>query len=157
VAQRVVAERVKKPKRPSPATVSATPVISALHYMPQVFENMARPARLERATLCLEGRCSIQLSYGRVPALLDASLPAFGTIHHPCFFCRCKFYEQRNSRRSESIGGLESGHTFARDRRTSISNRPGVARNLAREGGRAPVLAVPRAFGEFHGLTRDKF
>src|SRR5258706_3039387 len=26
---------------------------------------MARPARLERATLCLEGRCSIQLSYGR--------------------------------------------------------------------------------------------
>ena len=27
---------------------------------------MARPARLERATLCLEGRRSIQLSYGRV-------------------------------------------------------------------------------------------
>ena len=27
---------------------------------------MARPARFERATLCLEGRCSIQLSYGRV-------------------------------------------------------------------------------------------
>lgn len=26
---------------------------------------MARPARFERATLCLEGRCSIQLSYGR--------------------------------------------------------------------------------------------
>jgi hypothetical protein len=26
---------------------------------------MARPARIERATLCLEGRCSIQLSYGR--------------------------------------------------------------------------------------------
>ena len=26
---------------------------------------MARPARVERATLCLEGRCSIQLSYGR--------------------------------------------------------------------------------------------
>jgi hypothetical protein len=24
-----------------------------------------RPARFERATLCLEGRCSIQLSYGR--------------------------------------------------------------------------------------------
>lgn len=24
-----------------------------------------RPARLERATLCLEGRCSIHLSYGR--------------------------------------------------------------------------------------------
>ena len=28
-------------------------------------EKMARPARFELATLCLEGRCSIQLSYGR--------------------------------------------------------------------------------------------
>jgi hypothetical protein len=28
--------------------------------------NMARPARLELATLCLEGRRSIQLSYGRI-------------------------------------------------------------------------------------------
>ena len=28
---------------------------------------MARPPRLERGTLCLEGRCSIQLSYGRNP------------------------------------------------------------------------------------------
>ena len=28
-------------------------------------ENMARLARFERATLCLEGRCSIQLSYRR--------------------------------------------------------------------------------------------
>ena len=28
---------------------------------------MARPPRLERGTLCLEGRCSIQLSYGRCP------------------------------------------------------------------------------------------
>jgi hypothetical protein len=30
------------------------------------FNEMARPARLELATLCLEGRRSIQLSYGRV-------------------------------------------------------------------------------------------
>jgi hypothetical protein len=27
---------------------------------------MVGPARFERATLCLEGRCSIQLSYGPV-------------------------------------------------------------------------------------------
>lgn len=26
---------------------------------------MVRPLRFERKTLCLEGRCSIQLSYGR--------------------------------------------------------------------------------------------
>jgi hypothetical protein len=30
---------------------------------------MARPERLELPTLCFEGRCSIQLSYGRVPLL----------------------------------------------------------------------------------------
>jgi hypothetical protein len=30
---------------------------------------MARPARLERATPCLEGMCSIQLSYGRFLSL----------------------------------------------------------------------------------------
>src|SRR5213594_4267003 len=28
-------------------------------------KKMARPPRLERGTLCLEGRCSVQLSYGR--------------------------------------------------------------------------------------------
>lgn len=31
------------------------------------FKNVVRPARVERATPCLEGRCSIQLSYGRKP------------------------------------------------------------------------------------------
>ncbi len=39
---------------------------------------LARPPRLERGTLCLEGRCSIQLSYGRTgdfPALEDAGKP----------------------------------------------------------------------------------
>ena len=43
------------------------------------FENMVKslkrmvgPARFERATLCLEGRCSIQLSYGPVRFILAA-------------------------------------------------------------------------------------
>ena len=36
---------------------------------------VARPARFERATLCLEGRRSIQLSYGR-------SLPNFSHYKH---------------------------------------------------------------------------
>ena len=31
---------------------------------------MARPGRLELPTLCLEGRCSIQLSYGRTTLIL---------------------------------------------------------------------------------------
>ena len=35
---------------------------------PHSIEEMARPARLELATLCLEGRRSIQLSYGRILA-----------------------------------------------------------------------------------------
>jgi hypothetical protein len=47
---------------------------------------VARPARLELATLCLEGRRSIQLSYGR-------SLPNFSYYNHlrynlPCLFDR---------------------------------------------------------------------
>ncbi len=36
---------------------------------------MVRPVRLERTTLCLEGRCSIQLSYGRT-LRRSFSLPA---------------------------------------------------------------------------------
>ena len=38
---------------------------------------MARPPRLERGTLCLEGRCSIQLSYGRTKAYF-ARIPNHG-------------------------------------------------------------------------------
>jgi hypothetical protein len=34
-----------------------------------MWRQMARPAWLEHATLCLEGRCSIQLSYGRFPII----------------------------------------------------------------------------------------
>ena len=35
----------------------------------KVIPSNLRPARFERATLCLEGRCSIRLSYGRTSYL----------------------------------------------------------------------------------------
>jgi hypothetical protein len=34
---------------------------------------VARPGRLELPTLCLEGRCSIQLSYGRIKTKITQS------------------------------------------------------------------------------------
>ena len=37
---------------------------------------MVRPARIERATTCLEGRCSIQLSYGRNQPEIKPGQPA---------------------------------------------------------------------------------
>src|SRR5215470_5637859 len=33
-------------------------------------QKLARPPRFERGTLCLEGRCSIQLSYGRTKLMV---------------------------------------------------------------------------------------
>ena len=36
---------------------------------------MVGPARLERATLCLEGRCSIHLSYGPMKSILAVCSP----------------------------------------------------------------------------------
>jgi hypothetical protein len=48
------------------------------------FHEVARPARLELATLCLEGRRSIQLSYGR-------SLPNFSYCNHLRYSLLCLF------------------------------------------------------------------
>ena len=45
---------------------------------------MARPARLELATPCLEGRRSIQLSYGR-------SLPNFSYYNYLRYSLLCLF------------------------------------------------------------------
>jgi hypothetical protein len=48
-----------------PATVSATVRCCLSKRSLHVIENMARPEGLEPPTLCLEGRRSFQLSYGR--------------------------------------------------------------------------------------------
>ena len=48
---------------------------------------MARPEGFEPPTLCLEGRCSIRLSYGRVVEviLILEHLPTFQKSNPPCF------------------------------------------------------------------------
>ena len=62
------------------------------HAFPQVRARFARPAGLEPATACLEGRCSIQLSYGRPPQ--------FGRSKRTARLCvvRTKRYRRRSSR-----------------------------------------------------------
>ena len=51
-----------------------------------------RLARFERATLCLEGRCSIQLSYRRI---LHALQPAL-LYYHENFFLQVIFYKKED-------------------------------------------------------------
>src|SRR5882672_5862629 len=51
----------------SPFRKAGTVVLIEAMLIPHFRLEMARPPRLERGTLCLEGRCSIQLSYGRTP------------------------------------------------------------------------------------------
>ena len=48
------------------AGVQHSPQVSFAGFFLSSFEKMARLEGLEPPTLCFEGRCSIQLSYGRV-------------------------------------------------------------------------------------------
>lgn len=57
---------------------------------------MVRPARLERATYGLEGRCSIRLSYGRVMEELTGFEPAH------VFSTPSALAEHRNSKSEQS-------------------------------------------------------
>lgn len=79
------------------------------------FSFMARPARLERATRGLEGRCSIQLSYGRKEMFCEVgwfsyySCPHF---QHPTLQLGCEtvpFYSH-----TQNIGGRDESRTRKR-------------------------------------------
>ena len=48
-----------------------------LFWIHKWLKRMARPAGLEPATLCLEGRCSVRLSYGR--DLRNSNMGAHGS------------------------------------------------------------------------------
>ena len=48
----------------------------------QEYEKVARPERLELPTLWFEARCSIQLSYGRVPSLYPGPLAQSAALNH---------------------------------------------------------------------------
>ena len=68
---------------------------------------MARPARLELATFCLEGRCSIQLSYGRV-AVSDSKS---GEVFQDTFLDQLRSYAvQRLANRAVNPGSMALGN-----------------------------------------------
>jgi hypothetical protein len=48
--------------------------VRSYHCAPKIYKILARPAGFEPATTSLEGRCSIQLSYGRVPRFHNVAL-----------------------------------------------------------------------------------
>src|SRR6267142_4557406 len=66
---------------------AGTVVLIEAMLIPHFRLEMARPPRLERGTLCLEGRCSIQLSYGRTlhtpPEMYFARIRIGGKLNHP--------------------------------------------------------------------------
>src|SRR6266568_32788 len=88
--------------------------------------NLARPPRLERGTLCLEGRCSIQLSYGRLARRLAAAA------------CSRKF-AQRASYETARYWQCHAAPAHARDLRLSLEtpgwpNKPQAANALQAAG-----------------------
>ena len=87
---------------------------------------LARPPRLERGTLCLEGRCSIQLSYGRLARRLAAAA------------CSRKF-AQRASYETARYWQCHAAPAHARDLRLSLEtpgwpNKPQAANALQAAG-----------------------
>ena len=60
-----------------------------------------RPARFERATLCLEGRCSIQLSYGRISVVVLDLLHAHRVSFSALRACQLNLFAIRHECRPQ--------------------------------------------------------
>src|SRR5258707_1031944 len=93
---------------------------------------MVRPPRLERGTPGLEGRCSIQLSYGRTK-------------------CRCRIVRD-GLRREDSPPSRDLGRDFCYNWpfAGSIGDRKPYART---SGGWAPAAWTPKLFAERLGVV----
>jgi|SRR5450631_1524041 hypothetical protein len=86
---------------------------------------VARPARFERTTACLEGRCSIQLSYGRNRINTAGSSSAkvksiFGKprrhipsgIHYARWHAKGKFIRKSLKKPALSVGKLRLAYAI---------------------------------------------
>jgi hypothetical protein len=73
----IIAAAAAEKNQRVPTKVTA---IDPMETIRKVLKRLARPARFERATLCLEGRCSIQLSYGRAAITVS--------VYGSCLNCR---------------------------------------------------------------------
>ena len=100
---------------------------------------VARPARFERATTCLEGRCSIQLSYER--NLIREPCPL-----HPIWVLLCAGPNQRQAQGPELSRSFQSRNFLVviPESERSIAARPGWG-------------AAHRGFSERCGLVRWGF
>src|ERR1044071_5478725 len=96
---------------------------------------MARPPRLERGTLCLEGRCSIQLSYGRsrLVKLIYLRWNVSGTLFYPAapLLIIEPVFSRQLTVKAEGISGYRFARSSRRNRAVKshrIQRRVGVGK-----------------------------
>ena len=81
---------------------------------------LARPPRLERGTLCLEGRCSIQLSYGRNQLIYSTLLRQFA-LHTMLLAMLKSWCEAKGMSRERSASCWRNPAEAGKRRRMSLS------------------------------------